>query len=810
MLDTVREDVRYALRTMGRSAGFTAVAVVALALGIGASAAIFSVLDAVLVRPLPYDDAGRLVVVLEKGTDPVSAANLVDWRRAATSFSGMAAAEYWTPDVTGGAGAPETVRALQVEAGLFPLLGVAPLLGRTFSRDEGESGERVAVLSYDFWQRRFGGDRSALGQKLLLNGAAHTVVGVMPKGFAFAPFWATNAQLFAPLAISPRTARRDMNSLRVFARLADDATLASARAQMAAITARLETAYPGTNRNIQVLSLTEKVVGDVRPALLVLMGAVGFVLLTACANVAHMLLARAATRRRELAVRRALGASRGRVVRQLLAESLLLALAGGAAGVLVASAGIRLLLAASPGDLPRIETVALDGRVLAFTFAVSVLSALLFGLAPALRASDDGLSEALKEGERGSTEGIRRNRLRSNLVASEFALALVLLVGAGLMLRTLAALQAEDPGFASKNVLTAVVSVAGSSRGEPGRRGVFFTELLERVRALPGVVTAGAINHLPLAGDQWGYPFLVEGRPKPAPGEGPAAVYRVVLPGYLEAMGIRLVRGRAVAARDDLAATRIAVVNERFAARYFPNEDPIGKRITFGDLDESPAWVTIVGVSRNAKQESWRDPAKSEIYVPYLQDRDYLEKSSFGVRYLTLVAKTTGDPAALAPALREAALSLDGSVVVSQVQTMDAVVRAANGEPRFYLLLLGAFAGTALVLAAAGIYGVMSHSIARRRHEIGIRIALGARPRAVVRLVVRQAMTLAFVGALAGICAALLLTRFLTRLLYGVGATDPLVFAVVPLLLAAVALGASFLPARRASRIDPAVALRSE
>jgi putative ABC transport system permease protein len=439
-----------------------------------------------------------------------------------------------------------------------------------------------------------------------------------------------------------------------------------------------------------------------------------------------------------------------------------------------------------------------------------VLSAVLFGLAPALRASDAHLSDFLKEGERGSTEGLHGNRLRSLLVASEFALALVLLVGAALMARTFAALRGVDPGFAPRGVLTAVVSVAGTEQREAGRRQVFFKELVEKARALPGAVTAGAINHLPLAGDQWGYPFVIEGRPKAAPGEGPSAVYRTVLPGYLESMGIPLVSGRAVDAHDDLSAPGVAVVNEHFAKRYFPGEDPIGKRITFGDLDKNPAWVTVVGVAKNAKQERWTDPVKSEIYVPWLQDKQFMEEMATPFYSLTLVVKTDGEPAALAPALRDAAHALDPGVVVSQVQTMDAVVADANGAPRFYLLLLAAFAGAALLLAAVGIYGVMSHSVARRRHEIGIRMALGARPGELVRLVVSQALGVALAGVAAGVVAALLLTRFLSRVLYGVAPTDPAVFALVPVFLGAVALLASALPARRAAKVDPAVALRTE
>ncbi len=809
-LETIWQDLRYAGRGFQRNPVFTAVAIITLALGIGANTAIFSVVNAVLLRPLPYKDADRLVVILHYGDGPVAPANFIDWRRQNHVFQRMGAAEYWTPNLTG-VDRPERLRALHVTADVLPLLGVQPLLGRVFLPEEDQRGrEHEIILSFRVWRRRFGGDAKIIGQSITLDGKKYTVIGVMPRSFKFAPFWATKAELWAPLSLTDRAADRDGNSLRVFARLKPGVTLEQARAEMATITGRLEKQYPGTNHDYTVLPLKEKVVGDIRPALLVLLGAVGFVLLIACANVAHMLLARAAARQKEVAVRTALGAGRSRIIRQFLTESLLLTILGAGAGLLLAAWGIRFLVALSPAGIPRVETISLDSHVLLFMLVVSVFAGLAFGLVPALQASAVNLNDSLKEGGRGATEGIHRNRLRSLLVASEFALALILLVGAGLMIRSFFALEAIDPGFNPHNVLSMVVNITGSKAGQPSRRAVFYQQLLEQVRGLPGVRSVSAINHLPLAGDLWTKPMLIEGKPVPRPGEAPEAVYRVVLPGYFSTMNIPMLRGRDVTESDNLGSPPVVVVNEALAHQFWPGENPIGKRLTLGDTLENPRWLTVAGVVKNAKQEDWAAPPYIEMYLPYLQSHDYLEDPHSHFAYLTLVVRTKGDPASLAPAIESKVWALDKNVTVSEVQTMDQVVTDSTAQPRFYLVLLGAFAAVALTLAAVGIYGVMSYSISRRTHEIGIRMALGAKESDVLKLVTGQGMILALIGAAAGLVGALLLTRLMSSLLYGVKPTDPLTFIVVSIVLIVVALLASYIPARRATKVDPMVVLRHE
>lgn len=809
-MDTLWHDIQFSFRMLQRKPGFAAVAIITLALGLGANTAIFSVVNAVLLRPLSYGDADQLVVILHQGHNPVAAANFVDWRSQNHSFEAMGAAEYWTPNLTG-LDQPERLWALKVTSDLLPALGVAPRMGRVFITEEEERGkERVVVLSYGLWQRRFSGDPKVLGQSLALDGESYTVVGVMPRDFMFAPFWATKAELWAPLALGNRVTNRSGNSLRVFARLKSGVTLEQARSEMATITGRLEKEFPGTNRDVTVLPLKEKVVGGIRPALLVLLSAVGFVLLIACANVAHMLLARAAERQKEFAIRTALGAGRFRMVRQFLVESLMLAFMGGGVGLLLAIWGIRVVVRLSPVIIPRVDTIGLDGRVLVFLFGSVLLTGVGFGLAPAMQASTLPMSESLKEGGRGSIEGTRHSSLRSLLVTSEFALALMLLAGAGLMIRSFFALQAIDPGFNPHHLMTMVVSVAGSQETEPHRRATFYQEALQRIRALPGVESASVINHLPIAGDLWGWPFSIEGRPLARPGEAPTAVYRVVLPGYFHTMNIPILRGRDLTADDILSAPGVVVVNEQLVHECFPGEDPIGKRVTFDDPSKIPSWVTIVGVVKNVKQQDWAGIPESEIYLPFLQNRALLENSASPFAYLTLVVRTTGDPAALAPALKNGIWSLDRNVTLSEVQTMDQVVAESNAQPHFHLLLLGVFAAVALVLAAVGIYGVISYSVSRRTHEVGVRMALGARSHDVLKLVVGQGLKLALIGLSVGFMGAFALTRLMAGLLYGVSATDPATFSIMALLLLAVALVASYLPARRATRIDPIVALRCE
>lgn len=803
-------DLRYAIRQLRKNPTFTAVALLTLALGVGAITAIFSVVNAVLLRPLAYESSDRLTVILHDGHNPVASANFLDWQKQSHSFERMGAAEYWSPNLTG-TDKTEKILAVRITANILPMLGVQPLLGRAILSEEQERGkEHEVVLGYPFWQSHFGGNAEVVGQTMKLSGEAYTIVGVMPRGFKFAPFWATKAQLWAPLVLGDRVNDRSGRSLRIFARLKPDVTLQQAQGEMNALTSHLEQAYPGTNPGVSVLSLKERVVGDVRPALLVLLVGVGFVLLIACANVAHMLLARSAARHKEIAIRAALGAGSSRVVRQFLTESGLLAGLGGGAGLLLAWWGIRLLVALSPPELPRVETVGLDWHVLIFALGVTLGAGLIFGLAPALHAATPNLSQTLKDGERGSSDGIGRNRMRSLLVASEFTFALVLLVGAGLMIRSFLALRSIDPGFNPHNLISAVVSVTGTKAAQPGERPLFYEQLLERIRQTPGVESASAINHLPIGGDIWGFSFHVEGRPVPSPSETPVATYRVVLPGYFKTMNIPLLSGRDISDHDTLSSPGVVVINDWFARHHWPGEDPIGKRITLDDLKDHPAWLTVVGVTKNAVRSDWTEPPDDEMYLPYLQTHEYLESPEAHFSYLTLVVRTSGDPSALTPMIRSLVSSLDKNVVVSDVETMDQVVAQATSEPRFYVLLLTIFATVALVLAAVGIYGVMSYAVSRRTQEIGIRMALGARQGDVVTLVVGQGTLLAVIGVGAGLVTALAVTRLMARLLYGVRPNDPITFIAVALLLSIVAVIASYIPARRAARIDPIVALRYE
>jgi putative ABC transport system permease protein len=773
------------------------------------------VVDAVLLRPLAYRDSGRLVTILMNGEGPVGVANYIDWRDQSQTFAAMGAADYWSPNLTG-VDSPEHIAGLKVTQNLFPVLGIEPMLGRLFDIGEDKDGsDREVILSYRLWQRRFSGDRNVLGKPIVLDGNAYVVVGVMPQEFQFAPFWATRAELWVPNAFGTRIHNRGGNSLRIFARLKDGVSLQQARAEIAAITVRLEQQYPGTNRNVVVTPLKEKVVGQIETPLLVLLGAVAFVLLITCANVAHMLLARAAARQKEVALRAALGAQGGRITRQFLTESLLLGGLGGAAGLGLAAVATRALIAMSPANIPRVQTVTIDLRAALFLFSATILTSVGFGLAPALQASSINVNEALKEGSRSNSEGIGRNRLRSLLVISEFALALMLLIGAGLMIRTFAALQAVDAGFNPHNVISMIVSVAGSNEADPGRREFFYRQLIERVRSLPGVQAAGGINHLPLAGDLWGWNFAIVGRPKPRPGEAPGAVYRLVTPGYFETMRLPLVRGREITEADNVNAPGVVILNERAAKEYWPGEDPIGKRVCFDDDTTNPSSrLIIIGIAKDARQDSWTDKASPEAYLAAFQNHDFLGDSGSEagkhMTYITLVARTAGDPATVASAMKEAAWSFDRNLAISQVVTMDRVVAEANAQPRFEMLLLTIFAAVALVLAAVGIYGVISYSASRRTHEIGVRMSLGASRGDVLVLIVRQGMWLSLAGSVTGIAGALLLSRLMTRLLYGVRPTDPATFLAVAMGLGLVAMLACYIPARRAMRIDPMAALRCE
>ncbi len=809
------QDLRLGIRTLWKNRRFAVVAVVALALGIGANTAIFSVVQAVLLRPLPYKDPDRLVVVLNSsvrhgGWSPVAPADFYDWRDQNRVFQSLAAAEAWGGNLTG-RDRPEQVEGLRVSTDLFPTLGVNPLLGRTFLPDEERLGNhRVVVLGYRLWQRRFGGDPGIVGQTVMLSGENYTIAGIMPPEFRFAPFWQTKAELWIPLAFDPERAHsRSGSSLRLFARLKPGATLEHARAEMQGIARRLEREYPNTNtdRGARVTTLHEMTVGNARPALLVLAGAVAFILLIACANVANLLLTRAAGRQREMAVRLALGAGRLRLIRQLLAESVLLAAAGGAVGLVLAWSGIHALIAGTPDvarfALPRQQEIGINGTVLGFTVLLSVLTGVVFGLVPALQASKVDLAHAMK------IAASRRLRISASgfLVVSEVALALMLLAGAGLMIRSFQKLHAIDPGFHPQNVMTMAVSVAGSQHAEVTRRAAFYHHLVERIEVLPGVQAASAINHLPLAGDLWTFSFAIEGRPAPAPGSGPSAVYRVILPNYFRTMGISLLAGRDFDERDTGQAPGVILINETLARRYWAGPEgasnAVGKRMKLGDARSPDRWLSVVGVVRDVKQWDWAEPPSSEMYLPYYQ-------TPSPQSYTTLVVRTIATPLSLTSALQNEIWAIDKDLPISGVAAMEQVVANSTWQPRFSMLLLGGFAGVALVLAAVGIYGVMSYAVSQRTHEIGIRMALGARPGDVLRMVVGRGLVLAGSGVVFGLGGAFALTRWISSLLYQVSTTDPVTFAGTAVLLGAVALVACYVPARRATRVDPMVALRYE
>jgi predicted permease len=808
LVETFLQDLRFGARSMRRAPGFTAIAVIALALGIGANAAIFSVVNAVLLRPLAYKDSDRLVTILHNGNGPVSPANFADWQAQAKSFEAMAAAESHSGDVTN-IDTPQHVEGMAITQSTLPMLGIPPLLGRWFAPGEDKAGAaRVVILSYSYWQQQFGGDPAAIGKQLTVNGDSYTVIGVMPQSFVFAPFWSTKAQMWFPLVLH-NLDDRGFNSTRAFARLAPGVTIGQARAEMTGITARLDKEFPGTNSEITVTPLKEKVVGKVQAPLLILLAAVGLVLLIACANVAHMLLARAAARQKEFAVRTAIGASRGRLIRQFLTENLLLSAMGGLAGLLLSFWGVRALVALAPAELPRLQSVAIDGRVVAFLIGTTALCSVAFGLAPALQSSSVNLSDTLKESGRGTSDSGGKSRLRGFLVVSEFALALILLVGAGLLARSFSALRSIDPGFDPHHVLSMVVSVKGSAESAAGPREAFYRGLLDRVRALPGVQSASAVNHLPIEGDAWGWGYRVADKPAPPPENAPSAIYRVAAADYFATMRIPIVMGRAIDSRDLVASQHVAVVNQTFAKTVWPGENPLGKRLTFNVPPED--WLTVVGVSKDAVEYDWSAAPDPEVYSAALQNRKFLgADGTDAISYITLVVRTTGDPAALANSVKSLVWSFDRNLPVSEVVTLEDVVASANAEPRFELILLAVFAGVALCLAAVGIYGVMSYTVSRRTHEIGIRVSLGAGTAEILRLVFREALVLAGTGLVIGIVGALLLSRLMAGLLYGVHPADPVTFIGVAALLLFVAALATYFPARRAMLVDPMVALRYE
>jgi putative ABC transport system permease protein len=810
-MGTLMQDLRYGVRMLAKKPGFTLIAVLALALGVGANTAIFSVVNAVLLRPLPFDKPEQLVQVwatnAKRGqrSAPTSYLNFADWRDQNRVFDHMAAYTDASAAFTYG-DTPEQIEGAGVTADLFKVLGTEPLMGRALASEDERPNAHVVVLGYNLWQRRFNADPKIVGQQIKFDGESTTVIGVMPKGFAF-PFNAESPEFWIPL--DPQqdyNKERGANYLGVVGRLKPGVTLSEAQAEMETVAHRLEQEYPdkNTGKSIRLVSLHEDLVGAVRPALLVLLAAVGFVLLIACVNVANLLLARASSRHKEVAIRTALGASRGRIIRQLLTESLILAFTGGALGLLLALWGVDVLGAAIPADIPRVKDVGLDASVLLFTLGVSFLTGLLFGLAPALQASKPDFNEALKEGGRGSTEGLSRNRVRSLLVVVEVALSLVLLIGAGLMIKSFYQLLNVNPGFEPDHVLTASFSLPPVKYPGAEQQAAFFQQLVERVRALPGVQSAAFVNPLPLSNNMIQNILTIEGRPPQAPGERLITNTRIASADYIQTMGIPIKRGRAFNEHDGKDGPTVFLVNETFVQRYFPNEDPIGKRIKVSirpSPDKPDANGEIVGVVGDVKHQTLDKEAGPESYVP---------AASFAESYMTLVARTSSDPAALTSALRGAVQEIDREQPVYEIQTMNQVLAHSVATRRFNMLLLGIFAAVALILAGVGIFGVMNYSVTQRTHEIGIRMALGAQHSDVLRMIVGQGMILTIIGVAVGLATAFMLTRVMVGLLYGVSATDPLTFAGVSVLLSAVALLACYIPARRATKVDPMVALRYE
>ncbi|HEV7902607.1 MAG TPA: ABC transporter permease [Pyrinomonadaceae bacterium] len=806
------QDLRYGLRMMWKNPGFTVVAVLALALGIGANSAIFSVVNTVLLRPLPYKDPERLVMVWEDDTkggyprDTPAVANYMDWRDRSSVFEGMAAMAEQNFNLTG-TGEPEKLEGRRVSANLFSLLGVEPQVGRALLAEEDEPGRnRVVVISHGLWQRRFGGDAKIVNQSLTLNGESYTVVGVMPSHFQFPT---REDELWVPIAFTQQeTANRGRHYLEVVARMKPGVTLEQAQAEMNTIAVRLQQEYPNQNADLgaAVTPLHEQVVGDIKPALLVLLGAVGFVLLIACANVANLLLARAAVRQKEISIRVALGASRLRLVRQFLTESVLLAVLGGAVGLLLSLWGVSLLKAFIPENISQVEAITIDARVLGFTLLVSLLTGLVFGLAPATQASSLNLNETLKEGGRDSAAGSRGNRIRNLLVVTEVAVSLILLIGAGLLINSFMRLRNVNPGFRADHLLTMQVELPELKYPEHARRTSFYNELLSRVETLPGVKSAAVTTNLPLYAQGNSIGVSIEGHPAPAPGQGkrPSVTTRVVSPHYFQTMGIALLQGREFSEQDKVDSPAVAVVSETMARRFWPDQDPTGKRLTSGSPTSTDPndWITVIGVVKDVRQFELVSEAKAQMYLSYVQ-ADFFAPND-------LVVRTDLDPLSLATAVRRAVWEVDKDQPVSKIRTMEEIVSESVARQRFSMLLLGIFAALALVLAAVGIYGVMSYSVAQRTREFGIRMALGAQRGDVLKLAVGQGLKLVLVGIAIGLGAAFILTRVMSSLLFGVSATDPLTFITISLVLVGVAVLASFIPALRATKIDPMVALRYE
>jgi putative ABC transport system permease protein len=816
-MDTWLKDIRYALRRLRKTPGFSAIVLLTLALGIGANSAIFSVVNTVLLRPFPYRDPERLVVVdhfypslnnLEAGA---SAPGYRDLRDKASIFDGVFVMNGWSPALTGNGGEPQRLQGTRASGLIFRTLGVAPIVGRPFTPEEDVPGKNnVVVLSYGFWQRQFGGEASVVGKRIILNGEPYDVIGVMPASFRDFTGRAPS-DLWAPLALAPDAFsddRRTNEYLTLVARLKPGISVERARSDMKTFASQLRAQFPKDyppDWTLKVTPMNEKVSGRIRPALLILLGAVGFVLLIACANVANLLLARAASRIKEVAIRSALGATRRDLLRQLMAESLLLAVVGGVLGLGLAWLGMKGVVALKPANVPRISDLRIDGLVTLFTLGVAIVTGLVFGLMPAIQASRANLQDTLKEGGRSGSADRSGQTMRRVLVVAEVALALTLLTGAGLLIRSLALLQGVNPGFDSSSLLTFNVSIPAAKYRSDTAVVQYWERAIETVKAVPGVTSTGITSTLPFSGDWSTGSFSVEGY-QPPPGKPmPWGDQRVVSPGFFPTLKVPLVKGRNFTEQDGTTGAQVVIVDEEMVKRYWPNADPIGKRLTFNDVQRDSVinWMTVVGVVGHTKHEGLDAENRVQLYHPYHRYRFIGTGMSFAVR-------TVGDPNRALPAVRAALHAIDPDVPISNISTMDANIANSMGQRRFAMMLLGLFAVMALVLASIGIYGVMSYSVTQRAHEIGIRMALGAARQRVLGMVMRQGLALVGLGVVIGVVGAFALTRLIASQLYGVKPTDPATFVLVAVTLVGVAAVATFVPAMRATRVDPVVALRDE
>jgi putative ABC transport system permease protein len=814
-MDTLLQDLRYSFRRLAKSPAFTGIVVLTLALGIGANTAIFSAVNAVLLRPLPYRDSRQLVTIehLYPSLDleaPVSVPGFLDYKRKSRSFTSMAVQTGWQANLTG-IDEPVRLQGQRVTGEFFTTLQVPALRGRTLQPGEDSAGhDRVAVLSYDAWRRIFGGASDIVGRSISLNGESYEVVGVMPSGFR--DFFNRNAEVWAPLVFQPDQMTDDNRTtefLNLTARMRPGVPVEQAAGEMRTIAEQLKRDYPDNypdNWSLLVTPLSIQATGNVRPALLVLLGAVGFVLLIACANVANLLLARAATRSKEIAVRTALGATRERLLQQLMTESALVSLAGGAVGLLLAYAGVRALVAADIRNIPRSDEIGIDGTVMLFTLGVSLLAGVLFGLAPAVHTATPDLHGALKEGGRGTTADRGSHALRRSLVVTEVALALTLLTGAGLLLKSFARLQQVDPGFDPANLLTFNLALPQLRYPSDTAQIAFFDQVFPALARVPGVVAAGGTSVMPFGGSWSTGSFDIEGYQPPEDQPGPWGDIRVVSPGFFETMRIPLLRGRYLTDEDRAGGRLVAVVDQEFVRRYWPNEHPLGKRFTFGPPDgvtdtTQNEWIEVVGVVGHTAHEGLDADPRIQLYLPYRQA---------GFPFMQIAVRTRGNPERYVNLVRDAVRSVDPDQPISNSAQMEELLSRSVGQRRLSMMLLSLFSGIALVLASIGIYGVMSYSVTQRARELGVRIALGADRNDVLRLVLRQGMGLAVLGIGIGLGAALALTRLIESQLYGVTATDPATFALVAAVLAGTALLANLIPAIRATRLDPAVVLREE